>query len=115
MAQSDLRLTGDVEPRNATARLRGGPQRPAEPGSLMSRSDLPRKPALSSSGKLLFLARAELCLTCVTSLQRAFSPKGDACLLFNHCCRSPGPLGLGCGAFVVRSRHRARLALTGFP
>jgi hypothetical protein len=32
MAQSDLRLTGDVEPRNETARLRGGPQRPAEPG-----------------------------------------------------------------------------------
>src|SRR3954470_24917498 len=77
MAQSDLRLTGDVEPRNATARLRGGPQRPAEPGSLMSRSYLPRKPALSSSGKLLFLAKAELCLTCVPSLRRASPPEGE--------------------------------------
>jgi hypothetical protein len=35
MAQSDLRLTGDVEPRNETARLRGGPQRPAKPGWIL--------------------------------------------------------------------------------
>src|SRR3954464_11233139 len=41
------------------------------------RTDLPRKPALSSSGKLLFLARAELCLTCVTSLRRASPPEGE--------------------------------------
>src|SRR3954463_9703087 len=41
------------------------------------RTDLTRKPALSSSGKLLFLARAELCLTCVTSLQRAPLPEGE--------------------------------------
>ena len=43
--------------------------------------------------------------SCVTSLQRAFSPKGDACPLFNHCCRSPGPLGLGCEPFDAYSAH----------
>jgi len=76
MAQSDLRLTGGVEPRNETARLRGGPHVRQSRGRYLSRDDLPRKPAPSSSRKSSFPATAGLCLTCVTSLQRALPPEG---------------------------------------
>src|SRR3954469_8663840 len=79
MAQSDLRLAGDVEPRNETARRRGGPHvRQSRGGDRLASSSSPKtcplvKPEMAISGDGGALP------TCVPPLRRASSPKGTAC------------------------------------
>src|SRR5215212_11464306 len=54
--------SGEPEAQKRNSPPEGRAARPAEPGKSMSwRTDLPRKPALSSSRKSSFLAAAELC------------------------------------------------------
>src|SRR4051812_15522918 len=68
---------------------------------------LPDKP-LSVKPEIVISGRGGALLTC----DGPHRPKGNACLLFNHYCRYPGLLGLGCGAYAVRSRQHGMPDLT---
>src|SRR3954469_7341701 len=80
MAQSDLRLTGDVEPRNETARLKGRAARPAKPGIInLWRDDLPRQAAFSQARKHHFWRRRSFVRPAYHPCDGPYRPKGNAC------------------------------------
>src|SRR3954463_13152042 len=113
MAQSDLRLTGVRRAQNETARLRGGPHVRQSRGTFdLGSSNLPRKPALSSSRKWSFSATAELCRPAYHPCDGPYRPKGNACLLLTCHSWSRTRRGLVGGTPAAHSRHRASLDLT---
>src|SRR3954469_22334861 len=77
MAQSDLRLTGDVEPRNETARLKGRAARPAKPGIIkIGVLIFPDKP-LSVKPEMVISGEGGALSMCVPPLRRALPPEGE--------------------------------------
>src|SRR4051812_34950809 len=114
MAQSDLRLTGGIEPRNETARLRGGPHRPAKPGKHLFVAvqifpeNLPSRQA--ENGR--FRQRRSFTDLRTTPATGSTARRGNACLLLSCHSWSRKLRGLVCGTSAGHSCHRARLDLT---
>src|SRR4051812_41403532 len=83
MAQSDLRLTGDVEPRNETARLRCGPHvRQSRGRSEFGDLILPDKP-LSVKPEIVISGHGGALPTCVTTPVTGLTARRGP-----HACRS---------------------------
>ena len=78
MAQSDLRLTGDVEPRKRNSPPEGRAARPAKPGNGSEFGDLilPDKPP-SVKPEIIISGEGGALPTCVPPLRRALPPEGE--------------------------------------
>src|SRR5215212_7308727 len=73
----DLRLTGDVEPRNETARLRGGPHvRQGRVDQFLAVLILPKTCPLVKP-EMLISGDGGVLPTCVPPLRRASPPEGE--------------------------------------
>src|SRR5215203_2696986 len=85
MAQSDLRLAGDAEPRNETARLRGGPHvRQSRGRSLIGVVILPENLPPRQAGNASFPQRRSYAGVTHRSLEPGLEPEGKAVPIVHH-------------------------------